>query len=169
MPSVPQLLRAGREAMRLTEHEVADITKIRTDHVRALEEGDYDVFPAPVYVRGFVRTYARLVRLDPHETVALLDLELRQRFNSEDSGTQPGGRRGVLDVLMLQLSKVNWRVAFPILALAFLVLVAVLGYRLWVDHRSRDPLAELGPGFYQPPARTDTIPLPEGSPPFMGP
>jgi cytoskeleton protein RodZ len=165
MPSVPELLRTGREAMRLTEHEVADITKIRTDHIRALEAGDYEVFPAPVYVRGFVRTYARLLRLDPHETVALLDAELRQRSTTEESTSLVGRRRGVLDVLMLQLSKVNWRVALPVLALAFVVLVSVLGYRLWMDHRSRDPLAELGPGLYQPPPRGETLPLPDPSRP----
>jgi cytoskeletal protein RodZ len=163
MPSVPEQLRAGREAMGLTEHEVADITKIRTDHIRALEEGNYETFAAPVYVRGFVRNYARLLRLDPHETVALLDAELRQHAAAEDPATL-AGRRGFLDVLMLQLSKVNWRVALPTLATALVVLVSVLTYRAWVEHRSRDPLAELGPGFYQPPPGGDVLPLP-GSPP----
>ena len=46
-----------REEQTLTVYQVSDITKIKTDHVRAIEEG-LRGFPAPVYVRGFVRTYA---------------------------------------------------------------------------------------------------------------
>jgi hypothetical protein len=44
--------------------QVVEITKIRTDHLRALEAGNYDVFSAPVYIRGFVRGYAKLLKLD---------------------------------------------------------------------------------------------------------
>jgi cytoskeleton protein RodZ len=161
MPSVPQQLRAARESMGLTEYEVADITKIRTDHIRALENGDYGAFAAPVYVRGFVRTYARLLRLDPQEIVTSLDAELRQQSNTQDVGNLPDGRRGFLDVLMLQLSKVNWRVALPTLILAFVIVLSVLSYRAWVDHRSRDPLVDLGPGLYKPPAGGEALPLPE--------
>jgi cytoskeletal protein RodZ len=160
MPSLPNLLRSGREAMGLTEQDVAEITKIRTDHIRALEEGNYNAFAAPVYVRGFVRTYARLIRLDPRETVAQLDAELHQ-LSITDNPHPLTGRRGFLDVLMLQLSKVNWRVAAPTLTLAVLVLVSVLAYRTWVEHRARDPLTQLGPGLYQPPPPHDSLPLPD--------
>jgi cytoskeleton protein RodZ len=159
MPSVPELLRAGREAMGLTEQDVAEITKIRTDHIRALEEGNYNAFAAPVYVRGFVRTYARLIRLDPRETVAQLDAELHQ-LSTTNHPHPLTGRRGFLDVLMLQLSKVNWRVAAPTLALAALILVSVLAYRTWIEYRARDPLTQLGPGLYQPPPPSDSLPLP---------
>ena len=61
---VAEQLRAGREARKLSINEVAETTKIRTDHIRALEEGDYNVFVAPVYIRGFVRCYSMLLRLD---------------------------------------------------------------------------------------------------------
>jgi cytoskeletal protein RodZ len=159
MPTVPEQLRAGREAMGLTQHQVADITKIRTDHIRALEEGNYEAFAAPVYVRGFVRTYAQLVRLDPRATVALLDAELR-RHSGAEIDAHSVKRRGVVDILMLQLSKVNWRVALPTLAVALVILTSVLGYRAWIEHRSRDPLVDLGPGLYQPPPANDTLLLP---------
>ncbi|NJM55710.1 MAG: hypothetical protein HC841_07225, partial [Verrucomicrobiae bacterium] len=36
---------------------------------RALEEGDYGVFAAAVYAKGSMRTYAKLLRLDPVATV----------------------------------------------------------------------------------------------------
>ena len=44
MSTVADKLRQAREAQNLTIHQIADITKIRTDHIRALEQGNFDVF-----------------------------------------------------------------------------------------------------------------------------
>ena len=65
MSMVGEQLRIARESQNLAIHQVADWTKIRGDHIRALEEGNYSVFSAPVYIRGSVRTYATLLKLDP--------------------------------------------------------------------------------------------------------
>ena len=151
MPSVSDRLREAREALGLNVYQVADITKIRTDHIRALEEGRFDAFAAPVYVRGFIRTYARLLRLDQDEISSALEAELGQDPSLTESSPLGGGRRNALDLLMLQLSKVNWRIALPAIALLLLLGGGFLGYRLWTDYQSRDPLANLGPGLYQPP------------------
>ena len=45
MPTVAEQLRAAREATKLTIEQVADATKIRTDHIRALEQGNFSAFP----------------------------------------------------------------------------------------------------------------------------
>jgi cytoskeleton protein RodZ len=70
--------RQAREAQRLTVHQVAEATKIRSDHIEALEEGNYNVFSAQIYIRGFVRNYARLLRLNETQILAALDAELSQ-------------------------------------------------------------------------------------------
>ena len=44
MSEVGEQLHAAREALKLTIQQIADATKIRTDHIRALEEGHYEVF-----------------------------------------------------------------------------------------------------------------------------
>ncbi len=162
MATVAEQLRTAREAQGLTVYQVAEITKIRTDHIRALEEGNHQAFPAPVYVRGFVRTYATLLKLETPSVLAALDVELsRDDRLREPPSLVPGGR-GFLDVLMLQLSKVNWRVALPSLGVALLLLVSYLGYRAWHRAHSQDPLSRLGPGLHQPshPGAGDTLPLP---------
>ncbi|MCL4181194.1 MAG: helix-turn-helix domain-containing protein [Verrucomicrobia bacterium] len=160
MPSVSDRLREAREALGLNVYQVADITKIRTDHIRALEEGRFDAFAAPVYVRGFIRTYARLLRLDQDEISAALDAELSQDPRLTEPSPLGGARRNALDLLMLQLSKVNWRIALPAIALLLLIGGGFIGYRLWTDYQSRDPLANLGPGLYHPPQGGDVLPLP---------
>lgn len=76
MPTVAEQLRQGREQRKLDVYQVAEITKIKTDHIRALEEGNFNCFTAPVYIRGFVRTYGTLLKLDLPKLMADLDQEL---------------------------------------------------------------------------------------------
>src|SRR5215467_11453204 len=78
MSTVAEQLRAAREAQKLTVQELAEITKIRTDHIRALEEGNFNVFSAPVYIRGFVRTCSTLLKLDVPQVMSTLERELGQ-------------------------------------------------------------------------------------------
>jgi len=166
MLTVAEQLRTAREAQGLTVYQVAEITKIKTDHVRALEEGDYATFAAPVYIRGFVRTYGTLLRLDVATLLTALETELDQteKFHEPPPLSDESGR--FLDVVMLQLSKVNWRVALPSLGVALALLVLILGYRAWRVHQSKDPLSSLGPGLYQPPQKQpgETLPLPPAQP-----
>jgi cytoskeletal protein RodZ len=166
MLAVGEQLHAAREAQGLTVYHVAEITKIKTDHVRALEEGNYSVFAAPVYIRGFVRSYGTLLKLDVPALMAALDAELGQTETFRETLSFGDEPRRFLDVVMLQLSKVNWRVAWPSLAVALLLLALVLGYRAWRAHQAKDPLSNLGPGLYQPAKNQsgDTLPLPPAQP-----
>src|SRR6266404_4731217 len=73
MATVAEQLRQAREEQHLNVYQVAEITKIKTDHIRALEAGEWGSFSAPVYIRGFVRTYAKTLKLDVAKVTA--DLE----------------------------------------------------------------------------------------------
>ena len=78
MASVGDQLRQARESQELTIPEVVDQTKMKTDQVQALESGDWSIFAAPVYTRGFVRNYATLLKLDSEALLDALDVELGQ-------------------------------------------------------------------------------------------
>src|ERR1051325_2931040 len=97
MPSVPEQLRQAREAQNLSIQQVAEITKIRGDHIRALEQASFNVFSAPVYIKGFVRTYATLLKLDVPQVMADLDAELRQSKKFAELPPLTDRRRGILD------------------------------------------------------------------------
>ena len=167
MATVAEQLHRGREARGLTVNQVADITKMRTDHVRALESGDFDAFTAPVYIRGFVRTYAALLRLDGAAIMTALDAELAQTTKFRDPPSLTQEPPGTLDRLMLLLSRINWRIALPVAGILVTALVTYLGIRAWQEQRSRDPLAGIGPGLYQPAQRQkgETLPVPAPRPP----
>jgi cytoskeleton protein RodZ len=66
------LLGAAREASGLSIDAVAQQLKLAPRQVRALEEDDYTHLPGRTFVRGFVRSYARVVHLDPDVVVGAL-------------------------------------------------------------------------------------------------
>jgi len=70
-----QVLAAQREAMGWTVEQVADQLKLAVRQVVALEAGDYAALPSPAVTRGFVRAYAKLVRVDPAPLVAQIAIE----------------------------------------------------------------------------------------------
>ena len=164
MPTVAQQLRQAREAKNLTVQQVADITKIRTDHLRALEEGNFDMFSAPVYIRGFVRTYSTLLKLDVPQVMTALEAELAQTAKFSEPPPLAKHPAGTLDFLMLQLSKVDWRRG--LLGLGVVVSVVVL-FSAWLTWRHHDPLEGLKPAVYQSTQNVsgDTLPLPTPAPP----
>lgn len=166
MPTVAEQLRAAREARQLSVQQVADITKIRTDHIRALEEGNYDMFAAPVYIRGFVRTYATLLKLDVPQIMAALDAELArtEKFNEPPALSPPP--QGPLDLLVVRLARLNWRRLGPALVVLMLVAIAVLGYRFWHQRAKRGPLQNMAPTLILPPesGTGETLPLPPARP-----
>jgi len=70
-----QVLAAQREAMGWTVEQVADQLKLAVRQVVALEAGDYASLPSPAVTRGFVRAYAKLVRVDPAPLVAQIAID----------------------------------------------------------------------------------------------
>src|SRR5579863_1985648 len=62
--------RAAREARGLSITDVAEQIRIRSLYLAAIEDENWNTIGAPVYVRGFLRTYARFLGLDPEEAVA---------------------------------------------------------------------------------------------------
>src|SRR5579871_3847189 len=62
--------RAAREARGMSVPDVAEQIRIRSLYLAAIEDENWNTIGAPVYVRGFLRTYARFLGLDPEEAVA---------------------------------------------------------------------------------------------------
>jgi len=68
-------LAAQREALGLTVEQIADQLKLAQRQVLAIEQGDYDALPNMAVTRGFIRAYAKAVRLDPAPLVAMIEVE----------------------------------------------------------------------------------------------
>ena len=73
-------LRDARTRQGLDFPELEQITKIRPKYLRALEDERFDILPAPTYVRGFLRSYAEALGLEPQPFVD----EYNSRFTVGD-------------------------------------------------------------------------------------
>jgi cytoskeletal protein RodZ len=161
MSTVAEQLRMAREASNLSIEDVAEHTKIRTDRVRALEEGQYNAFSATIYIRGSVKNYAKLLKLDEVKLLAALDVELKGTEKFSEPPPLLETKKTFVDTLMLLWAKLNWKVGFAgVVAIAIIVVVG-MGIWAWRHHQASDPLKNLPPAVYQPANPGDTLPLPK--------
>ena len=63
-PGIGTTLKDARRRLGMDVKEAEERTKIRARYLRALEAEDWEVLPAPAYVRGFLRAYGQLLGLD---------------------------------------------------------------------------------------------------------
>ena len=63
-------LKVVRERQGLSLPDVASRTRIRRQHLAAIEAGHFAELPGPVYITGFLRTYAETLGLDPETVVS---------------------------------------------------------------------------------------------------
>jgi cytoskeletal protein RodZ len=59
-------LREVRLRQQLELHELEQTTKIRSKYLKALEDEQFELLPAPTYVKGFLRNYADALGLEGH-------------------------------------------------------------------------------------------------------
>jgi curved DNA-binding protein CbpA len=71
-------LKKVREALRISIEEMSGITKVTKSYIIAIEEEDYSKLPAAVYIRGFIKQIAKVLKL-PHDRVAAAYLLRYQR------------------------------------------------------------------------------------------
>ena len=161
MSTVAEQLRTAREAKQLTVQQVADATKIRTDHVRALEDGNFGAFSATVYIRGSVKIYAKFLKLEEAPLLSALDAELKGTEKFSEPPPLVEQKKTAVDYLILMLAKLNWKMGFAGIAAVVVVIIAGLAFLAVKHHKKSDPLANLPPAVYQPANSGDTLPLPK--------
>ena len=161
MSTVAEQLRSAREIKNLTVYQVAETTKIRTDHIRALEEGNFEMFSAPVYIRGSVKNYATLLKLDVPAIMAELNAELGQTEKFKEPPPLMEESNTPLDHVTFLLSKLNWRVGMIGGAALAVLLVVFLIDMAWRYHSHSDSLKGLKPAVYQSVGSSETLPLPQ--------
>ena len=69
MAKIGAQLKAAREGRGETLSEAAQATRIKVQQLEGMEQDDFSTIPAPTYIKGFIRLYARHLALDPEELV----------------------------------------------------------------------------------------------------
>ncbi|MFE8069622.1 DUF4115 domain-containing protein [Marinobacteraceae bacterium S3BR75-40.1] len=121
-----QRLREAREAKGWDVITVADQLHLRPSVVDAIESGDYRQVPGELFLKGYVRTYARLLELNADSLLESLEAELepfRQEQQEEQKKVSP-----IEDIQ--QRKQRRRRVATLIVFALFLVVLGFLYYRM---------------------------------------
>jgi transcriptional regulator with XRE-family HTH domain len=70
-------LRRERELRHISLDDVAERTKISRRYLEAIEDGQYDRLPGETFIRGFIRSYAQSMGLDPQDTLLMYNQSRR--------------------------------------------------------------------------------------------
>jgi cytoskeletal protein RodZ len=108
MESVGQYLRRQRESKRMSVEEIARSTRVPMPSVERIEADQFDELPGEVFVRGFLKSYARAVGLAADEVLARYTASRRVAWVTPlpiSSPTKParGRRFGVAIAFVLLL------------------------------------------------------------------
>lgn len=176
--SVGEILAQAREATGLSVEDIARQLRFGVRQIQALEAGRLDQLPGGTFVRGIVRSYARLLKLDP----APLIERLEGKFAAPDANQlatlfrQPvpfsdGAKRS--------------NIVYGVVTLTVLLVAGVLAYQWWFREStpvppqaaapaqtvSEPPVAEIAsapqaaPAVAQPPVKpTPARPAPQAAP-----
>ncbi len=135
-------LRQQREIRNITLREISDNTKIGLRYLAALEEDRFEVLPAPIFAKGFLREYAKYVGLDPDEVVNFY-LTAEQRYRAERgedvSGVMPLPSGGVVPPAR------GLPLGWILIVVGLLVLALVVAGVVWAVRRARAEHAQGAP------------------------
>lgn len=123
-------LREAREALGMSIADAAQAIRLSQRQITQLEEGAWDQLPGETFVRGFLRNYARLLKLDPEPLLATVHNPEPQAIELPESSKEELPVEGSSGGQMV-----------PILAGAGLLLIAaVLVYLFWPQTSPRAPV-----------------------------
>lgn len=128
-------LQQQRKIRNLSLREVADSTKISYRYLEALESDRFEVLPAPIFAKGFLRNYATYVGLDPDEVVNFYLVADRERLEAVEDELAPSAPTRPAD-------------GRPVVALlvAIVVLVALVAAALFWRGGDSESAQEAAPG-----------------------
>lgn len=73
MESVGSYIKRERQLRGFSLEEISRATKISLRYLSALEADNYNSLPAEAFVKGFLRSYAQCIGLDPHEVMLVYE------------------------------------------------------------------------------------------------
>lgn len=119
MESIGRYLKSQREAQGMSVEEIARATRIPTVSIDNIESDHFDDLPAEVFVRGFLRAYARAVQVPADDVLARYTASRRVATVTPLPLAAPEGRRS-------SGRRVGVAIAFVLLLILFTVAISIV-------------------------------------------
>lgn len=81
--TVGQILKEARESKIVSLSEMAAYSRIRKEYLEALEKNRFELLPTATFVKGYIKTYARILDLDSGPLLALLRRDFKESAKGE--------------------------------------------------------------------------------------
>lgn len=91
---IGDVLKASRKEQNKALEDIAEATKIMEKHLRAIEDGNFELLPSPAYFTLFARSYAQNLGLDPGVIDEIQDVDLTSSTSS-DQKDKPVRQNGI--------------------------------------------------------------------------
>lgn len=126
-----ELLRRERERKGLSVKQVMESTKISRRILVALEEGDRKNLPHPVYAKGFILNYARLLDLNQAEVLEAVT----QEFGVDEDEDRPNSRANSWRVGEAPAPAAGGRRVWPTVLLIIVLVVVLAAMVVYLQRR----------------------------------
>ena len=83
MESPGKILKKEREMRNISLEKIYSFTKIKEHHLEAIEEDRYELLPPPLYVKGYLKIYAKYLSLDEKDILLLYENYLKSLLPPE--------------------------------------------------------------------------------------
>ncbi len=151
-------LQQARQARKLETSYVATALRLSPTVVEAIERDDYASLPSAVFVSGYIRSYARLLGLDPGP--------LNQRFHALHPNAEAPPPHVARPESTLSEHDGGGQMFASLVAILVVVALAAGAYGWWVTRPSTDPITD---GATEPLADASSALEPDGSTSSPGP
>jgi cytoskeleton protein RodZ len=159
--SFGEWLRRQRELREINLRDIAERTKISLRYLEAMEADRFDLLPAPIFAKGFLREYARYVGLSPDEVINhYLAVQQAEQPEEKEDTLIRRSRPKPVDPGQPPVRR-TWSYGL-VLTLAGLILLALVALAAWLaDKRKDEPRVEQSaPPIAAPPAPAVLEPTP---------
>ena len=128
MESPGKILKKEREMQNISLGKICSFTKIKEHHLEAIEEDRYELLPPPLYVKGYLRIYAKYLALDEKDILLLYQNYLKSLIPPEPIG--------------LPLEAPPQKKSIRPLLLSSLIIATLLVTSLFIAYLKHDPIEE---------------------------
>ncbi len=135
MEIIGNLLYTERKKKGLEIEDVEQATGIRRAYLNALEQGQYEVLPGEVYVKGFLRNYGNYLGLDGTHLVQLYTDSMKPAVVSQP--VTPATTTVAKKRRVLKKHKVDMKI-FSTIAVVLILVVSAWGLYVWQKAQAPD-------------------------------